>query len=127
MRLDEIKHNSFKLKNGNTISMSPKQFLELAMPFGIQGGPVKDSSKITNLARTGWTQNPILSVKETPTGEFQVGLHDGRHRAEAAILRGDNSLDVDIIRGKKFAREHPEISDSDLANLVVKFGLNSEI
>jgi hypothetical protein len=118
----------FKLAHGNTIEMAPQQYLDLAMPFGHQGGPKADQAKIDKLAKMPkWESNPMFSVKENANGELQVALHDGRHRAAAAKQRGDRTLKVDIVRGRKFAREHPEISDSDLAVLVVKNGLLPEL
>jgi len=117
----------FRLVHGNTIQMTPQQFLKLAMPFGHQGGPQADQSKVDTLSRLPHFDNPMLSVKENAHGELQVALHDGRHRALAAIQRGDTKLNVDIVRGRKYAREHPDVSDADLAAMVIERGVLSEL
>jgi hypothetical protein len=103
----------------NTIEMRPQDFLTLASPAGLRGGPQIDLAKVSRLSKISWEKNPMLSIKKGPQGELQVGLHDGRHRALAAIERGDKTISVDIIRGKKYAREHPETSDADMAQKVV--------
>jgi hypothetical protein len=119
---------TYKMVSGNTLEMSPQQFLDLAMPFGHQGGPTADMEKVHRLAQIKkWENNPMLSVKENEDGKLQVGLHDGRHRALAAIERGDKTINVDIVRGRKYAREHPESTDAEMAERVVKDGLLNEL
>jgi hypothetical protein len=119
---------AYKIVSGSTIEMPPQKFLALAMPFGHQGGPKADMDKVHKLAQIKkWENNPMLSVKENEEGELQVGLHDGRHRALAAIERGDHLIHVDIVRGRKYAREHPETTDAEMAERVAKDGLLSEL
>lgn len=118
----------YKLVSGNTVEMSPQQFLDLAVPFGHQGGPLADRDKVARLAQLDrWDANPMLSVKERPDGRLQVGLHDGRHRALAALAQGRDTLRVDIVRARKYAREHPEVSDAALARRAADEGLIGEL
>lgn len=120
--------SAYRLVKGNTIEMSPQQYLSLAMPFGHQGGPEMDQAKVDALAKLShFAANPMLSVKETADGKLQVGLHDGRHRAAAVLKRGGAKLHVDIVLAKRYAREHPETTNADLAELVVRHGLLPEV
>ena len=112
---------------GNTVKMTPQEFLDLAVPFGDRGGPKVDLEKVARLAKISkWDTKPMLSVKQGDNGLLQVGLHDGRHRALAAIKRGDKTIDVEIVRGKRLARENPLLTDEDIAKQVTQQGLLSE-
>lgn len=127
-RLRATASSPFKLLHANTIEMTPQHFLDLAMPFGHQGGPSADMEKVDRLSKlSSWDNNPMFSVKENAEGKLQVALHDGRHRALAAKKRGDSKLKVDIVRGRKYAREHPDTTDADMANMVVDQGLIGEV
>lgn len=119
----------FSHVGGNVVRMHPDDYLQLAVPFGHHGGPVADPDKVDNLAgigQAGWTSKPMLSAKEGPGGKLQVGLHDGRHRALAA-KKNKEMLDVAIVRGKKLARENPDLTDEQIAKRVAKEGLLPEL
>ena len=108
-----------RYKHANVVQMSPQEYLHLALPFGWLGGPKLDQKKVDMLtkSKTAWP-NPMLSIKENSNGELQVGPHDDDHRAMASKARGDKLIDVDIVRGRKFARENPSVSDEDMAKRV---------
>lgn len=134
-KFQEISRNNFIKSNpsailhrsDNTVQMRPQKYLDLAMPFGVSGGPKTDWNKVDKLAKMEkWDTNPMLSVKQNNEGNYQVGIHDGRHRALAALQRGDPSLNVDIVRGQKFKRENPNVSDEDMAKSVSQTGVLPE-
>lgn len=112
----------------NVVTMTPQQYLDLAVPFGHAGGPKMDEAKVAKLADLPEFETaPMLSVKEGPDGRLQVGIHDGRHRAAALAKRGEKTMQVEIVRGKKFAREHPDITDEMIARRISQEGLLPEI
>lgn len=111
----------------NVIKMRPQDFLDAAAPFGHNGGRLAKQETIDALAKMDeWESTPYLTIKEGNGGELQVGLHDGRHRALAAINRGDEFMDVEIRRGQKLKRENPDLTDEQLAS-AVKNGVLSEL
>lgn len=107
----------------DVIEISPQSFINLAMPFGHQGGPEADETKINKFSKIE-TPNPTLSIKETKSGSgvYQVGLHDGRHRALAAIKNNQRTIPVNITLGKRFARENPDISIGRLVSVLKERG-----
>jgi phage-related protein len=108
---------------GVQVNMSPQDFLKLAMPFGVGGGPEVNQDKLKFLQTLDtYETNPMLSIKQLEDGSFQVGLHDGRHRALVAIKNNESVIAVDIVRGKKYAREHPAVTDMELVNMVRQAG-----
>ncbi len=105
--------------------MPPEDFLRLAMPFGYLGGPKQDLEKTKSLIKSQVWPLPYLTVKKNGAS-FQVGMHDGRHRAKAALSLGKPLL-VAIKKSKSLERTEPGLSDSELALLVVKKGLLPEV
>lgn len=114
-------------RNQYTIGMSPRRFLRFAAPFGHQGGPAKDVAKVRALAAVkSRLPNPTLTIKMNAQGKYQVGLHDGRHRASAAILKGQKVMLVNISPSKSLARGYPGISAKSLVAKVRSSGLLGE-
>jgi len=105
---------SVKAVGNGIVKMSPQDYLNLAHPFEKGYDPTARA-----LTKTGEQKIPMLSVKQAGE-EFQVGLHDGRHRAFKALLDNKKDLEVEIQLGKKFAREHPGATVQDLIQLIVE-------
>lgn len=110
----------------NVVEMSPSTYLSLAMPFGKLGGRLLNEDTVRHYVLHPSDSNPMLSIKEHED-KLQVGIHDGRHRALAAQRRGYKTIKVDIVRGKKFARENPTVSDEQMAKRITVEGLLPEM
>lgn len=103
------------------IQIDPREFLTLALPFNVLGGPPMNAEKVQKFSKIQWDTAPMFSIKQNEDGQFQVGLHDGRHRALAAAQKSQ-PLIVQVVRGRKFARENPEINDRGLLQMVITTG-----
>jgi hypothetical protein len=99
-----------------SIRMAPKNFLDLAAPFGYQGGRRPNLDTVEWLKSNQRPNNPYLTVKETDTG-MQVGLHDGRHQAIAQMSKGE-AMDVDIKAAQSLKRKYPNITEDQILEMI---------
>jgi len=113
---------------GTLVKMPPLEFLRLAAPFKHAGGPDVNRNTVEFLkANPDKITGQYLTVKRTPSGDLQVGLHDGRHRALAASELGFTTIPVDIRKGMAMNRKEPNLTDEQLINLIADSGLLPEI
>lgn len=124
----KINTKNWKIVKDNLISIPPQDFLNLAVPFGYMDGPKKDLKKIKALSKIkNWETIPYLTVKRNEKGNFQVGLHDGRNRAEAAILRGDKTFEILLKKSQKLIKTEPNLTESELTKEVLEKDIIPEV
>ena len=58
--------------------------------------PIMHLGRIRWLMEHGWTDAITVEIGDTPTSVWCWGILDGNHRVVAAILRGDERIDVEL-------------------------------